>query len=98
MGTEGRELSKEGKIYSIVQHPAMASAELGVQLVYDIVTGKKNLPQKGDTLEDPDAHWSPAPVVNNPRSNGLMIKLNAPVVPLEVDPDDPRLWENILTK
>ncbi|WP_024333290.1 sugar ABC transporter substrate-binding protein [Desulfotignum balticum] len=98
MGPEGRELIKEGKIYSIVQQPAMASAEIGVQLLYDIVTGKTDLPKKGEILNVPNAHWSPAPIVDNPRCNGLMIKLNAPVVPQEVKADDPRLWENILTK
>jgi len=98
MGPEGRELIKEGKIYSIVQQPAMASAELGVQLLYDIVTGKKDLPQKGDIIENSNAHWSPASVTDNPRCDGLMIKLNAPVIPFDAKPDDPRLWENILTK
>ena len=98
MGPEGRELIKEGKIYSIVQQPAMSAAEMGVQILYDIVTGKKDMPASGQVITAENAHWSPAKVMPNPRCDGLMIKLNAPVVPFEATPDDPRLWENILTK
>lgn len=98
MGPEGRELIKEGKIYSIVQQPAMAAAQMGVQILYDIVTGKKDMPASGEVITSENAHWSPAKVIANPRCHGLMIKLNAPVVPFEATPDDPRLWENILTR
>jgi len=98
MGPEGRELIKEGKIYSIVQQPAMVAAELGVQLLYDIVTGKKDLPQLGQVITKENALWSPAKIFNNPRCEGLMMKLNAPIIPFDAKPDDPRLWENILTK
>lgn len=98
MGPEGRELIKEGKIYAIVQQPAMVAAELGVQFLYDLVTGKKDMPKEGQVITVENAHWSPAEIIKNPRCEGLMMKLNAPVVPFEAKPDDPRLWENILTK
>ncbi len=98
MGPEGRELIKEGKIYSIVQQPAMAAAELGVQLLYDLVTGKKGMPKAGQVITVENAHWSPAKIIDNPRADGLMMKLNAPIVPFDAKPEDPRLWENILTK
>lgn len=98
MGPEGRELIKEGKIYCIVQQPAMAAAEIGTQLLYDLVTGKKDMPKEGEVITAEGTHWSPAEVIPNPRCQGLMVKLNAPVVPFEAAPDDPRLWENILTK
>jgi len=98
MGPEGRELIKEGKIYAIVQQPAMVAAELGVQFLYDLVTGKKELPKEGQVITVENALWSPAEIIKNSRCDGLMMKLNAPVVPFEAKPDDPRLWENILTK
>jgi ribose transport system substrate-binding protein len=96
MGPEGRDLIKEGKIYCIVQQPALSSAEIGIQLLYDIIKGSPNLPKEGDVIEQENALWSPAPVIKNPRCQGLMIKLNAPAVPFEAKPDDPRLWENIV--
>ncbi|MFH1138887.1 MAG: sugar ABC transporter substrate-binding protein [Pseudomonadota bacterium] len=99
MGPEGRDLIKEGKIYCIVQQPALAAAELGVKLLHDIIIKAPNLPKEGDVIQvEGGAHWAPAPVIKNPRCEGLMIKLNAPAVPFEAKADDPRLWENILTK
>ncbi|MEW5722499.1 MAG: sugar ABC transporter substrate-binding protein [Thermodesulfobacteriota bacterium] len=98
MGPEGRDLIKEGKIYCIVQQPALAAAELGVKVLYDIVKGSPDLPKEGDVVTVEGALWSPAPVVKNPRCEGLMVKLNAPAIPFEAKPDDPRLWENILAQ
>jgi len=63
-----------------------------------VVKGKKDLPKEGDTINKEGTLWSPATVIKNPRCDGLQIKLNAPAVPFEASPDDPRLWENILTK
>ena len=98
MGPEGRDLIKEGKIYTIVNQPALVASELGVELLHDIIMGKKDLPREGDVIEREGTLWSPATVIKNPRCEGLQIKLNAPAVPFEAEPDDPRLWENILTK
>ena len=98
MGPEGRDLIKDGKIYCIVQQPAMAAAELGVKLLYDLVNKASDLPKEGEMVKSEGALWSPAPVIKNPRCEGLMIKLNAPAVPFEAKADDPRLWENILTQ
>jgi ribose transport system substrate-binding protein len=97
MGPEGRDLIKEGKAYAIVGQPALSSAELAVQYLYDKNQGK-SIPKIGDTVTEQGALWSPAEVLPNPRCGGAFMKLQGPVVPLEVDPDDPRLWENILTK
>lgn len=98
MGPEGRDLIKEGKIYTIVNQPALSSAELGVELLHGLVTGKTDLPKEGDVIKRDGALWSPATVIKNPRCEGLQIKMSAPAVPFEASPDDPRLWENILTK
>lgn len=97
MGPEGCELIKDGKIYAIVQQPAMAAAEIGVQLLYDMITGKNKLPMEGEVLTRANAVWSPAPIIKNPRgAAGLMIKLNAPLIPFDAPADDARLWENKL--
>ncbi|MEW6261431.1 MAG: sugar ABC transporter substrate-binding protein [Thermodesulfobacteriota bacterium] len=98
MGPEGRDLIKAGKIYCIVNQPALDAAELGVKYLMDVIKGAKDLPKEGDVLNKEGALWAPAKVIKNPRCSGLMIKLNAPAVPFEAKPDDPRLWENILTK
>lgn len=97
MGPEGRDLIKEGKAYAIVGQPALSSAKLAVQYLYDMNAGK-SIPKIGDTITEEGALWSPAEVLPNPRCGGAFMKLQGPVVPLDVDPDDPRLWENILTK
>jgi ribose transport system substrate-binding protein len=97
MGPEGRDLIKEGKAYAIVGQPALSSARLAVQYLYDINQGEP-IPEVGDTITEEGALWSPAEVLPNPRCEGAFMKLQGPVVPLEVEPDDPRLWENILTK
>jgi len=42
--------------------------------------------------------WSPAKVIENPWADeGAFMVLQGPLVPIEVDPDDPRLWENNLS-
>jgi ribose transport system substrate-binding protein len=97
MGPEGRDLIKAGKIYAIVGQPALEAGELSVQYLYDLLK-KKPIPKIGDTIVKKGALWSPAKVIKNPRCEGAFMVLNAPVVPFDAKPDDPRLWENILTK
>jgi len=96
MGPEGRDLIKDGKAQAIVAQPAMSSAELAVQYLYDLINGK-DIPKIGDTVQVKDALWSPAKVIKNPRCEGAFMILQGPVVPIDVKPDDARLWENRLT-
>ena len=64
-GPEGLQFIREGKISAIVAPPAMTVAELSVQYLYDLKSGKK-IPQIGDTVIEEGAVWSPAKVVLNP--------------------------------
>ena len=96
MGPEGMELIKEGKVLAIVEQPALSSAGLAVQYLYNMNTGK-DIPKIGETVVEEGALWSPAKVIKNPWSDeGAFMILQGPLVPLEVGPDDPRLWENQL--
>lgn len=98
MGPEGLDLIEQGKILAIVSQPAMDSAELAVQYLYDIKTGKE-IPKIGDTVTVEDAIWSPAKVVKNPWANeGAYMILQGPLVPTEAGTDDARLWENKLAE
>ncbi len=97
MGPEGRDLIKEGKAYAIVGQPAMDSAVLAVRYLWALNHGQP-IPKVGDVVKEENALWSPAEVLKNPRCEGAFMKLQGPVVPLEVAADDPRLWENVLTK
>ncbi len=97
MGPEGRDLIKAGKVYAIVAQPALEAGELSVQYLHDLLK-KKPIPKIGDTVTKKGALWSPAKVIKNPRCEGAFMVLNAPAVPFDAKPDDPRLWENILTK
>lgn len=97
MGPEGLQLIKEGKVRAIVEQPALSSAELAVQYLYDIKKGKE-IPKIGDTVVEKGALWSPAEIIKNPWADeGAFMVLKGPLVPIEVDPDDPRLWENKLS-
>lgn len=96
MGPEGLELIKEGKILAIVGQPALESAELAVEYLYNIINGLP-VPQIGDTVEREGELWSPAQVIENPWAEGAFMVLQGPLVPLNVSPDDPRLWENKLS-
>jgi ribose transport system substrate-binding protein len=97
MGPEGLELINEGKVLAIVGQPALDSAELAVQYLYDLKTGK-GLPKIGDTIEKENALWSPARVIKNPWADeGAFMVLQGPLVPTEVKSDNPLLWENKLS-
>jgi len=96
MAPEGQQLIREGKILGAVAMPAYVPAQMAVDLLYRINMGLP-VPQLGDVIEEEGALWSPAVVRENPFADeGLLIELQAPFVPLEVDVDDPRLWENRL--
>lgn len=96
MGPEGEGLIKEGKVLAIVEQPAYDSAQLAVQYLNDELNGKP-IPKIGDTVTQEGALWSPAKVVQNPWADGGYMILQGPVVPTDVKPDDPRLWENKLS-
>lgn len=97
MGPEGMELINQGKVLAIVEQPAMDSAELAVQYLYDLKQGK-SIPKIGDTVTSENALWSPAKVIKNPWADeGAYLVLQGPLVPTEVKTDDPRLWENKLS-
>lgn len=96
MGPEGLESIKNDKILAIVGQPALESAQLAVQYLYDINKGNA-IPQIGDTVVEEGALWSPAEVVENTWADeGAYMILQGPLVPIDVDTDDPRLWENKL--
>jgi ribose transport system substrate-binding protein len=97
MGPEGRDLIKEGKIYAIIAQPAVDAATLAVQYLWALNHGKA-IPKVGETVKVDGALWSPAEVVKNPLCEGAFMKLQGPVVPLQVSADEPKLWENVLTK
>ncbi|SFH39977.1 monosaccharide ABC transporter substrate-binding protein, CUT2 family (TC 3.A.1.2.-) [Desulfotomaculum arcticum] len=96
IGPEGMDLIEKGKILAVVEQPAYDSAALAVQYLYDECNGKP-IPKIGDTVMADGEIWSPAEVIKNPWvDEGAYMKLKGPIVPNEVRPDDPRLWENKL--
>ncbi len=96
VGPEGIDLIKKGNVLAILEQPALSSAELAVQYLYDLNRGK-DIPKIGDTVVQKGALWSPAKIIKNPWTDeGAFMVLQAPLVPLEVGVDDPRLWENQL--
>lgn len=98
IGPEGIDLIKKGKMLGAVAQPAYDSAALAVRFLVDKLRGNP-VPRIGDTLTEDGALWSPAKVIKNPwAEDGAFIVLQGPLVPSEVSPDDPRLWENMLTK
>ncbi len=96
MGPEGLHLIKEGKFYAIANQTAYDAAAQATEYLYNLIKGLP-VPKVGDVIEDKDALWSPAKVIENPFADeGAWIVHQAPLVPLEVSADDPRLWENKL--
>lgn len=96
IGPEGIDLLKKGEFTGIIEQPIYSCGEMAVDLLYKILTGKP-VPEIGDTMEEKNALWSPAEVIENPYgAEGAYIKLSAPMVPKDLSPDDPRLWENAL--
>lgn len=95
IGTEGIELIKQGKLYCAVEQPALDSAIMAIELFDLIFQGKTDeLPKVGDTITEEGALWAPAQVLENESCEGKQIVMAGPLCPQEVDPDDPRLYEN----
>jgi ribose transport system substrate-binding protein len=96
IGSEGLDLLKEGKLYAVVEQPALDSSIMAVTYLNDIFNGKE-IPKIGDTVVEEGALWSPAKVIENTYADGgrTMI-MQGPLVPQEVSPDNEKLWENRL--
>ena len=94
IGPEGLELIKQGKLLAVAEQPVSAMGELAIQYLYNMNTGV-DIPKIGETVVEEGALWSPARIVKNQWTDeGATMILQGPLVPLEVSPDDPRLWEN----
>ena len=94
IGPEGIELLKRKEFYAIVEQPVYTAGEMAVELLYKLAKGQP-VPRIGDVLGQEDDFWYPARVVKHPYFvEGAYIKLSAPMVPIDVPIDDPRLWEN----
>ena len=97
IGKEGIGLLQEGKLYAVVEQPALDAAILAVRYIHDYFEGTP-LPEVGETVTEEGALWSPAQVVENTyvgEDNGSRTMIiQAPLIPQECDPNDPQLWEN----
>ena len=94
IGKEGIGLLQEGKLYAVVEQPALDAAILAVEYIHDLFEGK-DLPEIGATVEEEGALWSPAKVIENTYCDeGKTLLIQAPLIPQECDPSDPQLWEN----
>jgi ribose transport system substrate-binding protein len=97
LGPEGVDLIKKGEFTAIGEQQIYTAGEMAVELLYKMIKGEP-VPKIGDVLIEEGALWSPAEVVKNSLAEGAFIKLSTPMVPQDVSPDDPRLWENMLFK
>ena len=94
IGKEGIGLLQEGKLYAVVEQPALDAAILAVEYIHDLFEGEA-LPEIGETVEEEGALWSPAQVIENTYCDeGKTLLIQAPLIPQECDPSDPQLWEN----
>ena len=94
IGKEGIELLKSGKLYAVVEQPALDASILTIEYIHDLFEGKA-LPEPGDTVTEEGALWSPAEVIENTYADeGRTMIIQAPLIPQECDPNDPQLWEN----
>lgn len=94
IGLEGIDLLTQGKLYAVVEQPALDSSIMAVRYMNDIFNGKE-LPDIGSTIEEEGALWSPAQVIDNEfAASGKTMILQGPLIPQECPPADERLWEN----
>ena len=94
IGKEGIELLKQGKLYAVVEQPALDSAMMAVEYLNKIFNGEE-IPQVGDTITEEGALWSPAYVIENEfADSGATMILQGPLIPQDCDPNDSLLWEN----
>ncbi|MDO4960582.1 MAG: sugar ABC transporter substrate-binding protein [Eubacteriales bacterium] len=98
IGAEGMSLLKEGKLYAVVEQPALDMIHMIIDYMNMEFNGEA-IPKEGDTIEEDGALWSPAKVINNEYCDeGLTMILQSPLVPQECDPDDKRLYENVIAQ
>lgn len=96
LGPEGIDLIKKGEFTVIGAQQIYIAGEMAVELLYKMIKGEP-VPKIGDKIVEEGTLWSPAEVIQNPFTEGAFIKLQTPMVPQDVSPDDPRLWENRLS-
>lgn len=98
IGLEGLDLLKQGKLYAVVEQPALDSSILAIRYLNDIFNGVA-IPEVGDVVEQEGALWSPANVTENTfAEGGRTMILQGPLVPQEASADDANLWENRIKK
>ena len=96
IGAEGMELLKQGKLYAVVEQPALDMIQMCIEYMNMMFNGEE-IPQVGDVIEEEGALWSPATVIENEfADSGATMILQSPLVPQECPVDDPRLYENLL--
>ena len=94
IGKEGIELLQQGKLYAVVEQPALDSAMMAVEYLNKMFNGEE-IPKVGDTITEEGALWSPAYVIENEfADSGATMILQGPLVPQDCDPNDAQLWEN----
>lgn len=94
IGVEGLHLLKEGKLYAVVEQPALDIITMAVEYMNMLFNGEE-IPKVGDVIEEEGALWSPAQVIENEfADSGTTMILQSPLVPQECDPSDERLFEN----
>lgn len=94
IGVEGMHLLNEGKLYAVVEQPALDMTTMAVEYLNKMFNGEE-IPKVGDTITKEGALWSPAKVINNEfADSGATMILQSPLVPQECQPSDERLYEN----
>lgn len=99
IGPEFMDYIRDGKVLACVAFCGYDYGYLATKYLNDSINGVP-LPKVGDVIEEEGALWSPAKVLDikevAPDAVGLYLDVNGPLVPTEVSPDDPRLWENMI--
>ena len=89
---------KQGKLYCVVEQPALQAAEMAVEYI-DVMLKGGTIPEVGTVIEEEGALWSPATFVENTYADsGETLILQAPLVPQEAPADSDQIWENIIDK
>lgn len=94
IGVEGMSLLNEGKLYAVVEQPALDMITMAVENLNKMFNGEE-IPKVGETITKEGALWSPAKVIENEfADSGATMILQSPLVPQECVPSDERLYEN----
>lgn len=99
IGPEFMDYIRDGKALACVAFAGYDYGYLSVKYLDKMFKGQP-LPKIGEVIVEEGALWSPARIYDLkdsvPDAQGLYMEVNGPVVPDEVGPDDPRLWENMI--